>query len=100
MTKVIPINAIRTTEKWLLDNGFQKLRKSIGKDWFKNGELYIEHSYTDNGAAESWYRVIPSKGGNHIEYVGIPDMGYGADYTYKIELFYEHITGTPLIKKQ
>jgi len=98
MGKVIPITAVRTTERWLLDNGFQKL-EGPGIELFKKDELYIEHShYREMG---NWYRVIPGPGGgSSLVYSGIPQVsGYAADFTYLVEELYAHVMGRSLMQK-
>jgi len=99
MIKVIPINAIRTTEKWLLDNGFQKLKtKEPGVFLFKNNELYIEYC---GGETErnSWYRVEPKPDGTTL-YMGTGNKGYAAGFISEVLFHFKNIHGFELTPKK
>lgn len=99
MPKILPINAIRTTEKWLLDNGFQKLKKVGGGFLFKNRELYIEHFDGSELANPTWYRTTPMADSTSY-YSGIPNKtGYDCSYQHMVLDFYEYIHGTKLVLK-
>ncbi len=97
MSKVIPINAVRTTEEWLLSAGFQKLKtRDHGVFLFKKGELYIQGYLSNVKRRPDWYRVNPMADGT-VFYSGTGNIGYACEFTYQVEQHYRNIHDAELI---